>query len=272
MAANFVCLTVTDEDPTNPWKKNRPPGYTRPPAGTTGPGACFRDGYLVLGTDDGAPGYTIGYGQILCLDAVTGKVMDSLTLPYPGDVRCAVVYDSNTDAYYFTSKGGYFYVSACRTAAVFCPAPWRRWPCPTVPAVPRPPAMSTSTPVIYHGRAYIGVCGQEQFGLYGGHSIAVLDLQAWSVAYTVPTQGYPQTSGLLTTAYAGDAVYVYFFDNYTPGKLRVLEDRPGQTAPALLTTETYTKNGKTETVDAALCAVYPLWRPGPVCHLQSHFR
>lgn len=33
--------------------------------------------------------------------------------------------------------------------------------------------------------------------------------------------GYPQTSGLLTTAYQnGDGYnYVYFFDNFTPGKL-----------------------------------------------------
>ena len=84
-------------------------------------GACFRDGYLVLGTDDGAPGYTIGYGQILCLDAVTGKVMDSLTLPYPGDVRCAVVYDSNTDAYYFTSNFAFMIVIIYNVTHFFAP-------------------------------------------------------------------------------------------------------------------------------------------------------
>ena len=38
-----------------------------------------------------------------------------------------------------------------------------------------------------------------------------------SVAYSVRTQGYPQTSGILTTAYEAENgyVYVYFFDNYT---------------------------------------------------------
>lgn len=43
--------------------------------------------------------------------------------------------------------------------------------------------------------------------------------------------GYPQTSGLLTTAYQnGDGYnYVYFLDNYTPGKLRVIRDKPGMT-------------------------------------------
>ena len=45
-----------------------------------------------------------------------------------------------------------------------------------------------------------------------------------------------QTSGILTTAYEAENgyVYVYFFDNYTPGKLRILADKPGQTAPRFL--------------------------------------
>lgn len=62
------------------------------------------------------------------------------------------------------------------------------------------------------------------------------------------THGYPQTSGVLTTAYKEETgcVYVYFFDNFTPGKLRVLEDRPGQTEVSLKTMETYTASGKSE--------------------------
>ena len=75
----------------------------------------------------------------------------------------------------------------------------------------------------------------------------VIDLKTWQIAYSVPTQGYPQTSGLLTTAYSeGDgAVYVYFFDNFTPGKLRVLKDTPGQTKPVLTTQESFIDKDKT---------------------------
>ena len=67
--------------------------------------------------------------------------------------------------------------------------------------------------------------------------------ESWDcLLYTsVPTQGYPQTSGLLTTAYDTEGtgkVYVYFFDNYTPGKLRVISDQPGQTEAAEVTQET----------------------------------
>ena len=106
--------------------------------------------------------------------------------------------------------------------------------------------MSTSTPVVYKGRAYVGVSGTGQFAPYSGHNITVIDLSGeMSIAYTVPTQGYPQTSGLLTTGYEGvnEYIYVYFFDNYTPGKLRVLRDHAGQTAADLLTEEISPETG-----------------------------
>ena len=90
--------------------------------------------------------------------------------------------------------------------------------------------MSTSTPVVYNGRAYVGVSGTSQFGAYSGHRIAVLDLTSWSVAYTANTQGYPQTSGLLSTNTEDGSVNVYFMDNYTPGVMRVINDSEGQTA------------------------------------------
>ena len=114
---------------------------------------------------------------------------------------------------------------------------------------PANPAMSTCTPTIYNGRAYIGISGTAQFGAYSGHNLTVIDIPNWEIAYTVRTHGYPQTSGVLTTAYKEETgcVYVYFFDNFTPGKLRVLEDRPGQTEVSLKTMETYTASGKSET-------------------------
>ena len=39
-------------------------------------------------------------------------------------------------------------------------------------------------------------------------------------------------------------MYVYFFDNYTPGKLRVLLDKPGQTRADITVTETAIEGGK----------------------------
>ena len=113
--------------------------------------------------------------------------------------------------------------------------------------------MSTSTPVIANGRAYIGVSGKGQFTEYSGHNITVIDLSGLSVAYTAQTQGYPQTSGLLTTGY-GNYNYVYFLDNFIPGKLRVLRDKTGQTEVTYTTIERVGegKNEKTYTTAYAL--------------------
>ncbi|MBQ2306598.1 MAG: dockerin type I repeat-containing protein, partial [Clostridia bacterium] len=87
----------------------------------------------------------------------------------------------------------------------------------------------------------------------------VIDLAKKQIVYSVPTQGYPQSSGVLTTAYreSDGCVYVYFFDNYTPGKLRMLSDKPGQTKPLLTTHETYTLNGRNGECDAAYCLFTP---------------
>ena len=143
-----------------------------------------------------------------------------------GDVRCSIA--KAGDRFYFTTKGGYFY-SVQMNGTTF-----DRGSLKAVQLRNSNGAigMSTSTPVVYNGRAYVGVSGSSQFTAYSGHSITVIDLGAWDVAYSVPTMGYPQTSGLLT---AGDdgAAYVYFFDNYTPGILRVLKDQPGQTSAEL---------------------------------------
>ena len=161
---------------------------------------------------------------------------------FDGDIRSTICYDDVTKAYYFTSKGGTFYrakveaqngsyaITACDGLKLDNGA--------NDPALP---PMSTSTPVVYNGRAYIGVSGTGQFTQYSGHNITVIDLENWKIAYKVPTQGYPQTSGLLTTAYEENNgyVYVYFFDNYTPGTLRVLRDKKGQDEANYLTSETF---------------------------------
>ena len=150
-----------------------------------------------------------------------------------GDIRSTIVYDSAANAYYFTSKGGTFYcvqVSGGKLENL-----WSVTLQNGEGGIP----MSTCSPVVYNGRAYVGVSGSSQFGAYSGHNITVLDLNSRTIAYSVQTQGYPQTSGLLTTAYEAESgyVYVYFFDNMTPGKLRVLRDKPGMTAADYVTTE-----------------------------------
>lgn len=252
--ANFVCLSVTDEDPTLE-KEEKQASWLYPHNGFYWAGAYVTDDYLLVTTDDGANGYTSGYGSLLSLDSRTGELLDEVTMPHVGDLRGTICYDDGTC--YFTSKGGDFYAVNVSDSGELDESSLRRLHLDNGTNDATTPPMSTSTPVVYRGRAYIGVSGAGQFSAYSGHNLTVIDLDSWSIAYTIPTQGYPQTSGLLTTAYS--EVYVYFFDNYTPGKLRVIRDTPGQSAPdpAYLTTETYRVGGAERTIETA----YVLFTP-----------
>ena len=180
-------------------------------------------------------------GSLLLLDAKTGRLLDKWDSLY-GDVRSTICYDTATKAFYFTTKGGWF----CGVQTEKTSDGWRlrassKWTLKLENGSSTVQAMSTSTPVVYNGRAYIGVSGTGQFTAYSGHNITVIDLENLEIAYSVPTQGYPQTSGMLTTAYEQESgyVYVYFFDNYTPGKLRILRDKKGQNEANYLTSETF---------------------------------
>ncbi len=169
-------------------------------------------------TDDGESGYSSNTSKLLSLNPKTGKVLD-IAENLKCDIRSNISYDKKTERYYFTTKGGSFYsVKVTKSGKI-----------EDIKELDIG-GMSTSTPAVYNGRAYIGVSGVSQFGKYGGHNITVIDLDKWEIAYTAPCMGYPQTSGLVTTAYEkeDDYVYVYFFENMTPGKLRYLKDKPGQ--------------------------------------------
>lgn len=231
-AANFVCLTADDEKPNRKTEPKIPLWSCTNDGGFYWAGAYANDKYVMVTTDDGYSGYSHNTGKLLIFDKRTGELTDSKTT-YTGDLRSNVAYDKASGRIFFTSKGGAMYSeivgadgkidrSASKTVALG--------------------GMSTSTPVVCNGRAYVGVAGTEgQFTPYGGHHIAVIDLTDWKVAYTAQTQGYPQTSGLMTTGY-DDGVYVYFMDNYTPGVMRVIHDAPGQTALEGGVTEEFTSD------------------------------
>ena len=236
-------MSATDEDPNNSTEE-KVATWTHTQKGGYYWAGAYIDGnqkFMLEGTDDGEGGYKTGYAHVLSMNPKTGEVIDDLTLPHTGDLRSNITHDTEgknaTGDYYFTTKGGYLYRISVGADGKFNRNSLR-W-IKLDNGRNNDTAMSTSTPTIYNGRAYVGVSGESQFGQYTGHRIAVLDLQSMTAAYYVPTQGYPQTSGILTKGYESETgkVYVYFFDNYTPGKLRVISDQPGQTAMAEKTEE-----------------------------------
>lgn len=251
---NYVCISVTDEDPDDTKEAKLPSWTYTKKGGFYWAEAYVAKDYLFIGTDDGESGYTTGYASLLAMDKKTGKVVDSVVMPNVGDIRCCITHDNGK--LYFTSKGGYFYsVEVNEATGDILEDTLKYIKLDNCHDSLRNPPMSTSTPTVYNGRAYIGVSGVSQFGMYSGHNITVIDLNEWKIAYSVPTQGYPQTSTVLTTAYdKGDGtVYIYMFDNFTPGKLRVLCDKPGATEPVngTVTEQYYNPNtGETESYQA----------------------
>ena len=236
LGGSFVCVSLTDEDPTSTTEAKYATWRHEQDGGFYWAGAYACDDFIMVGTDDGDALRSYLY----LFDPLTGEILDSRS-GFDSDIRSTICYDKVTNAYYFTSKGGTFYRVKVEAQNGSCAIT----ACDGLKLNngsddPALPPMSTSTPVVYKGRAYIGVSGTGQFTQYSGHNITVIDLENWKIAYSVKTQGYPQTSGLLTTAYEENNgyVYVYFFDNYTPGTLRVLRDKAGQTEADYLTKET----------------------------------
>ena len=227
--AYFVGIAVADEA-----KNKNSEGYQRSAwrymnkGGFYWAGCYATDKYVVVGGDDGVGDDAAlvddpeGNAPLFCFDAKTGDVISSIP-DFKGDIRSTVCFD---DGYlYFTSKGKTFYRVGISEEGILDKS--------SVSALLLD-GNSTSTPVVHNGRAYVGVMGTRgQFDSYSGHHVAVIDLEAWKIAYKCETKGYPQTSGLLTTAYeeTDGYVYVYFFDNDKPGMLRVLKDKSGQTEP-----------------------------------------
>lgn len=240
--ANFACINTIDEDHASTTEvKYASWTYTRA-GGFYWAGAYVTDKLAIVGTDDGARGYDTNGAALLVFDRYTGEKLDAHE-GIRGDLRSNVSHDPESDRVFFTTKGGILGNAKIDwdtgkildyKEAVISDANGNTY------------AMSTCTPSVYNGRIYIGVSGTSQFGANSGHAIAVYDLNgdgSMTKAYAYGIIGYPQTSAMVTTAYAGEDGYVYIYlpYNYTPGGISVLKDRPGQTAPLTTTNSGYSE-------------------------------
>ena len=164
---------------------------------------------------ENAKANTTDPARIVTLDKNSGSVIDT-EYTVGGGVRSTISYDKDTDAYYFTSNGGYFYKATIDDEGNFT----------KLDSIPLGGA-STSTPTVLNGRAYVGVNGSG-WGDYKGSVIAVIDLDSFKIAYKAETKGYPQTSGLGVVNENGYN-YVYFSENASAGAIRYVKDKKGVT-------------------------------------------
>lgn len=222
---NFACFSVTDEDPTNGFE-TKYATWLRPRAGGYyWVGAYVNDVCAVFGSDDGSSGSNSPTAVLYSVNPVTGRIIDTIDNVI-GDIRCTVVYDSGR--VYFTTKGGYLYSVGLNTNGTFDHA--------SIKSI-QIGSMSTSTPVIYKGRLYVG-CSGKGYDWNGdsGSGIAVVDVSGGKLEkiYKASTPGYPQAGPLVSTAFESSTgkVYVYTTYNNNPGGIYIIEDSAGQTEPS----------------------------------------
>lgn len=222
---NFACFSVTDEDPTNGFE-TKYATWLRPHAGGYyWVGAYVNDVCAVFGSDDGTSGSNSPTAVLYSVNPVTGSIIDTIN-DVKGDIRCCVVYDSGR--VYFTTKGGYLYSVGLNSNGTFDHA--------SINSI-QIGSMSTSTPVIYKGRLYVG-CSGKGYDWDGdsGSGIAVVDVSGGKldIIYKASTPGYPQAGPLVSTAFESSTgkVYVYTTYNNNPGGIYIIEDSAGQTEPS----------------------------------------
>lgn len=220
--ANWVCVSATDEDPTQATEAKKATWTYASAGGFYWAGAYTNEQYLIVGSDDGTVSTDSESSYVYVFDKYTGKLMQKIG-PCIGDIRSDISYYNGR--IYFTTKAGYLYSYNLTEEGLI----------DTENLIEPMKAgnMSTSTPVIYNNRLYIGVTYNDNFT--GPFGIVVVDINpetgAMTEAYVVETTGYPQSSGVLTTAYEeiDGYVYVYFPVNSTNSELYVVKDKAGLT-------------------------------------------
>ena len=222
---NFACFSVTDEDPTNGFETKYATWLMPHMGGYYWVGAYVNDVCAVFGSDDGSSGSNSPTAVLYSVNPVTGRIIDTIDNVI-GDIRCTVVYDSGR--VYFTTKGGYLYSVGLNTNGTFDHN--------SIKSI-QIGSMSTSTPVIYKGRLYVG-CSGKGYDWNGdsGSGIAVVDVSGGKLEkiYKASTPGYPQAGPLVSTAFESSTgkVYVYTTYNNNPGGIYIIEDSAGQTEPS----------------------------------------
>ena len=213
--ANYVGISVADEDITQTMEEKQAAWSYTSAGGFYWAGSVAHGDCLYFGTDDGTSSSDSETAKILCVDKKTGEVKDSATVV--GDQRSSVAYDNGK--LYFTTKAGYLYLAVLNEDGTFGEIKSKKIA-----------SMSTSTPVVFNGRVYMGLTTGGNFD--GTYAIVVIDADTLEPIYSVAMPGYPQGSVLLSTKdfdTTGD-VYIYATYNAQPGGIIMFRDNASITA------------------------------------------
>lgn len=219
--ANYVCISVKDEDTEEEQEQKESLWSYTSAGGFYWAGAYVTGDTIFFGTDDGTTSAN-NPSHVYALHKTTGKVIDSIDII--GDQRSSIAYDKETASIYFTTKAGYLYSIKINEDGTFQKETRKEL---------KIGSQTTSTPVVYKGRLYVGVCDSGNAFGGGTYKIAVIDANKLEMIYGAPLKGYPQCSVLLSHAQEEKEGYVYVYTTYNnnPGGITVIKDQAGQTEP-----------------------------------------
>ncbi len=210
--ANFVCLSVTDEDPTKTDETKVATWVHTQKGGFYWAGSVAVGNAIIVGTDDGVG--RGGSSHLYAFDKLTGEVISDLELTNAGDQRSSIAYDAASGRVYFSTKGGYL----CRANVNS-----------TTGAVSELKMVnngdqSTSTPVIYKGKVFYAT-GR---GPGAPGRVVVADAESLEALYSVELKAYPQCSLLLSSTYEASTGYIYLYATYNgePGGISMIKIDP----------------------------------------------
>ena len=205
--ADFVCVDAASGELI--WNYSVPGGFYW--AGPVAVGS-----FIVVGTDDGAPGAN-GDSHLLVFNQNSeagepAEVLSDVLLTGCGDQRSAMAYAEGR--VYFTTKGGYL------CSAEIDPKTGEVRDLATASLG----AQSTSTPVVYEDHVYLGAGGGMTTSGSAGHFV-VADRETLAPVAYAGLKGMPQCSFLLSTA-NDDALLFYSTYNNLPGGLSLIQVDP----------------------------------------------
>lgn len=211
--ANYVCIDVTDENKKETHEAKKAVWTYTNLGGFYWAGCAVVGENVVFGCDDGTV-YANKNSKVVSLNKKSGKTVD--TLPIVGDQRSTITYLDGV--IYFTTKAGYLYSVKLTASGTFNDSSVKRLSLG---------GASTSTPLVYNGRIYLGVQGNG----FGPGYFKVVDAAKLSIIYSAQTKGYPQGQFLLSDAYLKDTgkVNIYLTYNNAPGGVTMFTDSVGQT-------------------------------------------
>lgn len=230
--ANYVCLSVTDEDPSKTDESKLATWRFTHKGGFYWAGSVAIGDTLVFGTDDGTSSYNQA-SKLYSVNKYTGEVISDCDLT--GDQRSTIAYDRESGRVYGTTKAGHLFSAAIDTKtgklSDLKDEDYK--------------AQSTSTPVVYKGKVYFATgSGISTSGSNG--NLVVAEADTLKMDYVIGLRGYPQSSLLMSTAYEESTGYIYLYSTYnmTPGGVSMVKTKPDNTkAEGAELTEIYDADG-----------------------------